>query len=161
LTLASSCTLGTNGMTWNFITLTNTTAQTYTISSALSISGTLTLGTGAVTTFAGTAGFTVATLTNASTGAITVNFKEAVTYTITTLFNCHTSRVGAIVLFTSSHGTTKANILMPNNGSNLCNVLASFTRIDASGGRSINSFGGTITDCTNVVSFYDLKTVSG
>jgi hypothetical protein len=161
LVLSASCTLDTSGMSFNNVTLSNTSAQVYTINSTLTTDGILTLGTGATTNFSGTSGFSTATLLCTSTGAITINFKESVTYTITTAFNCFTSRAGSIVLFTSSHASTKAIITMPNNGSNTCNVLASFTRIDASAGRSINTFGGTITDCLNVNQFYDYKTTTG
>ncbi len=151
----SACTLNTAGMTWRNVTLGNL-GGTYTINSLLTASLTLTLGTGVSTIFAGTAGFTVATLSHPSTaGGNTVTLKEAITYTITAAFNCNTTRVGSTVLFTSAHGTTRANILMPNNGSNLCNVLANFTRIDANGGRTITTFAGTITDCLNVRQFYD------
>jgi hypothetical protein len=159
LSLLGTCTLNTNGITWNNVTLTNTTGKTYTINSLLSISATLTIGNGATTTFAGSSGFTAATVTCVVTTAITVNFKESVTYTITASFSCFKSRTGSIVLFTSSHASTKANILMPNNGNNNCNLLASFTRIDASGGRTINTFNGTITDCTNIQSYTDRKPV--
>lgn len=160
LNLVTSCNLDTAGMTWNNVTLSNTTALTYTINSSLNAS-LLTFGTGASTIFAGTAGFTVDTLSHPSTvGGNTVTLKESITYTITAAFNCNTTRVGSTVLFTSAHGTTRANILMPNNGSNLCNVLANFTRIDASAGRSINVFGGTITDCININQYYDYKGVA-
>jgi hypothetical protein len=161
LGLSSSPFLDTNGVTWSNVTLSNTTAQTYTIESLFSISGTLTIGTGATTIFAGTAGFNVATLSCAATAVQTIAFKDGVTYTITQAFNCFSSRVGSIVLFTSSSGTVKANLVLPNNGNNLCNVLASFTRIDASGGRSITTFGGTVSDCVNVVQYYDWGVSAG
>ena len=157
LNLTSSCTL--IGGTYNNITLSNTTALTYTINTTtVTANGTLTIGTGATTTFAGTAGFTCATLSCANTGATTINFKESITYTITTALTCKDSRVGAIVLFTSSHASTKAILTLQNGASN--NVLASFTRIDASGGRPIRSFMGVISDCLNVENCNDLLTVS-
>ena len=155
LNLVTSCTLATSGITWNNITLSNTTALTYTINSLLSASGTLTIGTGATTTFAGTAGFSVGTLSCANTTATTINFKESITYTITTFLSAYFSRTGSIVLFTSSHATTKANLVLSNGAA--CNCLASFTRIDASGGRPIRSWNGAITDCINIVNFQDLK----
>jgi hypothetical protein len=37
-------------------------------------------------------------------------------------------------------------------------VLSNFTRIDASNGRTIRSFNGTITDCLNIVGFTDIAT---
>lgn len=149
-------TFDTNGIT--FSTVTFGINISYTINSLLS-SSTIDLSLGGQT-FAGTAGFTCATLSCSAIAASTISFKESVTYTITTLFDCHTSRLGSIILFTSSHASLRASILMPNNGNNLCNVLANFTRIDASGGRSICTFGGTVTDCLNVVSYTDYKNIS-
>jgi len=157
LNLTDNCTLNTDGMSWNNITLSNTTAKTYTISSLLSVLDTFTIGTGATTTFAGTAGWTAATVTNASTGATTVNFKEAITYTITTSLDAHTTRNGSSLLLTSSHASTKAKIVMTNPST--CNLLADLTRIDASGGRTLNSFGGVVTDCINCRQFFDYQNV--
>jgi hypothetical protein len=162
ITISASSTIVTGGKVWpNSVTLSNTTGLTYTINTnTFNILGTLTIGTGAVTTFAGTAGFTVATLSCANTTATTINFKESITYTITASFSCSASRVGSIVLFTSSHASTRANLVMPNNGSNTCNVLASFTRIDASGGRTINTFNGTLVDVVNIREFHDFQPVA-
>ena len=159
LVISASSTIVTGGKVWpNSVTLSDTTGLTYTINTnAFEITGTLNLGVGASTTFAGTAGFIVGTLSSIDTDASTITLKESITYTINALFSCYLSRVGSVVLFTSAHASTKANILMPNNGTNICNVLADFTRIDASGGRSINTFGGTITDCLNVNQYYDYK----
>jgi len=158
LVISASSTILTGGKVWpNSVTLSNTTGLTYTINTnAFEISGTLTIGTGANTTFAGTHGFTVGTLTNISTQVATITLKEAVTYRINSAFTCNTSRVGSIVLFTSAHASTKALINFPNNGTVTCNVLASFTRIEVTG-RSINTFAGTVTDCINVNQFYDYK----
>ena len=157
LNLTSSCTL--IGGTYNNITLSNTSSLTYTINTTtVNANGTLTIGTGGTTTFAGTAGFTVATLSCANTAATTINFKESITYTITSSLSAYLSRTGSIVLFTSSHASTKAILTLRNGAS--CNCLANFTRIDASNGRPIRSWNGTITDCTNIVTFQDLRTVS-
>jgi hypothetical protein len=159
LNLTASCTLDTAGMDWNIITTTTTTSQTYTINSTLS-AATLNLGTTTSQTFEGTAGFTVGTLSCSATGAQTINLKESVTYTITSSLSCFTSRVGSIVLFTSSHASTKAIITLTNNVTTICNVLANFTRIDASGGRTINGFNSVITDCINIREYHDLQTVA-
>jgi hypothetical protein len=161
LHLTNGCILDTFGVLWNNVTLTDTTAQTYTINSLLNISNTLTLGTGASTIFAGTSGFTTGTLLCNVTAAASITLREGVTYTINNAFTAYLSRIGAILLFTSSSGSIKANLVMPNNGNNICNVLASFTRIDASGGRSICTFNGTITDCINVISYTDYPTIKG
>jgi hypothetical protein len=124
----------------------------------LTITGTLSLGSSIDPTFAGTAGFSCGTLTYGTISAHIVTLANGITYTITGTFNCYLSRNGSSPLFTSDHATNKA-ILTLNNGAT-CNVLANFTRIDASAGRTINTFNGTATSCLNVVPFNDLKTVS-
>jgi len=155
LTVTGSTTFNTNGMSWNNITATTST-QTWTINSLLTCTGTLSVGV-ATTTFGGSAGWTTATFTGTNTAAITITFAHSVTYTITTAFTCNTSRVGSIYNFTSDDGTIKAIITL-NQGAT-CNVLASFTRIDASAGRSIVTFNGTVTTCLNVVEKHDYGTI--
>jgi hypothetical protein len=126
----------------------------------ITISGDLFIGTLSITagaTFTGTNGWQCVTLSNTSTAATTITLQNLVTYTITNSFSCFSSRVGSAVLFTSNHASNRANLVMVNPS--LCNVLASFTRIDASGGRTINSFGGTIIDSPNVRQFYDYQPV--
>ena len=158
LSLASTCTLDTDPVIWPTVTLTNTTAKTYTINSSFTVSGTLTLGTGATTIFAGTAGWTCGTLSHTGTSAATIALKEAITYTVTTLLSCFTTRTGSSLLFSSAHGSTKA-ILTLSWGAT-CRCKANFTRIDASGGRPIRSFNATLTDTLNCVSISDLKTMA-
>jgi len=161
LVISASSTILTGGKVWpNSVTLSNTTGLTYTINTnAFEISGTLTTGTGATTTFAGTAGFIVNTLRLLPISAATINLKDGITYRVTTLLHGDESRTGSVLLLTSSHGTNKANITLDNGAS--CRLLADLTRIDASGGRVLRSFDGVITDCVNVVSITDLKTVAG
>lgn len=156
LQFTGASTLDTNGITWNNITL---NAGTFTINSLLSFTGTFTiLLSGGFAIFAGTAGFSGTTFICSSAAGGTISLKESITYTITSSFTCNQSRVGNTVLVTSSHASTKANLLMPNNGNNTCNVNASFTRIDASGGRSINTFNGVCTDVINIREFHDRQT---
>tara|TARA_R110000868_G_scaffold96848_6_gene266368 strand:+ start:2127 stop:3677 length:1551 start_codon:yes stop_codon:yes gene_type:complete len=156
LSVITGRTLDTAGISWDTVSINGST--TLTLNSLLT-ANTITMG--AISpTFAGTSGFTCATLSCTSTVAATISFKESITYTITSSLSCPSSRVGSIVLFTSSHASTKANILMPNNGSNTCNVLASFTRIDASGGRTINTFNGTLVDVINIREFHDFQPVA-
>jgi hypothetical protein len=149
--------IDTDGMTWNNIT-TPTLNQTITINSTLTIAGVLNCSTSTI--FAGTSGFNTNTFLNQAINVVTITLQNSVTYTINNLFDAHTSRIGSIVLFTSDHASLRANILMPNNGNNSCNILANFRRIDASGGRTIPTFNGTITDCLNIVEFHDLPTSS-
>lgn len=152
LTISASTTLNTAGVTWNNITIANTT--TVTINSLLTLTGTLTLNQSAIT-FAGTAGFTTATLTELSQSSRTITFNDGVTYTITTALNAFNSRTGSILTFTSDDATNLA-IFDVKQGC-VCNVLANFTRIDASPGRPILSFNGTITGCKNVFAYTDVK----
>lgn len=154
LTFAASTTLNTNGITWNNITVSN--SATLTVNSLFSVAGTMTIGAGVTLTFAGTSGITVNTLTCSHTGAATITLVNTVTYTIITAFNAFNSRTGSILLFTSDHASNKA-ILILAYASTTCNVLASFTRIDASGGRPIITFNGTITTCINIVSQTNVK----
>jgi hypothetical protein len=154
LQLNSSCTIDTTGMSWNNVSA-NSSVITVTLNSLLTASGTLTLQN---TTFTGTTGFTVGTLTTLNFTNFTVTLKESITYTVTSSLSAFASRVGSILLFTSSHASNKA-ILTLQNGAN-CNCLASFTRIDASGGRPIRTFMGTITDCNNIERCDDLFTVA-
>lgn len=151
ITVGASTTFDTNGISFNNITLTASTI-TLTINSLLTITGTFTNSSN--TTFAGTAAFSIATFACNQTSANTITFKNSLTYTITTAFNAFNSRTASILLFTSDDGTLKANLTL-NNGAT-CNVLASFTRIDASGGRPILSFNGTITTCINVFAYSDV-----
>lgn len=153
LTVDGASTLNTNGISWNNITF--SASLTVTISSLLTATGTMTISNGIALIFSGTAGWTVGTLTANHLSAATTTLVHNLTYTITTAFNCFASRTGSIALFTSDDGTTKA-ILTLNNGAT-CNVLAAFTRIDASGGRPILSFNGTITTCFNIVAQTDVQ----
>lgn len=156
LNLEQGCTLDTNGITWENVTMTTST-QTFTLNSLFNISGTFNILS---STISGTSGFTCATLLCSTTGVTTISLKEAVTYTVTSALTCYLSRVGAVVLFTSAHATTKAILTLQNNAGTICNVLADFTRIDASGGRTINTFASTITDCLNVRQYFDSQNVA-
>jgi len=141
---------------WPNITLGG--AGTFTLNSLLLVSGTLTLDYGS-NTFLGTAGFTVGTLTTSSTILNNINFifNTGNTYTITSSLYA----VGTLsnpTVFRSIDAVSRVNFVL-NNGAS-CTSNINFTRIDASGGRPINAWNGTITDCINVRSFTDLRTVS-
>ena len=156
-TLSGNCTLNNiAGITWSSISTTN--ASTCTLNSLLTMTGTLSIFAGS--SFTGTAGFTCGTLTGGAGGvtAATTTLQAGITYTVTSALTINSSRVGAINTFTSSSPTVKA-ILTLSPGAT-CNVLSNFTRIDASNGRTIRSFNGTITDCSNIVAFTDIG-VSG
>jgi hypothetical protein len=156
LNLTDSCTLNTNGMTWNTVSTTATSGKTYTLNSLLSAS-TITIQ-GSTVTFSGTSGFSTTTLSCPSTNAQTITLAASITYTITSNFTCNSSQVGGIVAFVSSTPGTQYKINLTNPGT--CNVLANFTDADASGGRSITTFNGTISNCNNVVSYPDYVTIA-
>lgn len=156
LTINSSSTLDASGVSWNNITLTAT--QTLTINSLLLMTGTLSISNAVAPTFAGTAGWTCASLSVPGANSSVLTLKNGITYTITTALTSFMTRIGSNTLFTSDDGAIKA-ILTLQSGST-CNVIASFTRIDAGAGRTIWTFNGTVTNSTNINSFTDLKTVS-
>lgn len=152
----ASCTLNTAGITWNNVIF---TAGTYTVTnnSLLTVTS-LFYAVGSAITMAGTAGFTAHTLTFQNQTANTHTFVEGITYTITNALNSLTCPPSNKVILISSHATNKAIITL-NQGAT-CSATASFTRIDASGGRTINSFNGVATSCLNINTYTDLKTVS-
>lgn len=137
-------------------TLTFSITATITLSGLLTVNGTMSILNGVVLTFAGAFGWTIQTFLSNHSSAATLTLVNGITYIITISFNASASRIGSIFLITSDHATNKA-ILTLNNGAS-CNVFASFTRIDASAGRPIYSFNGTITTCLNIYSFTDALT---
>jgi len=167
LSIATACTLNTNGMSWANITLsaaltltisspltltgnfTISAASTLTINGLLTVAGTLTLPNAAVT-FAGISGFTVGTLTNTAITATRIyTFEEAITYTITTDWTCvHTAAQTVRFTVTSADGATKAIITL-NYGATQKVFFLDPTRIDSSLGQPIFSFTGAITDSYN------------
>ncbi len=158
ITISATSTIAPNGKVWPN-SMTFSAAATYTISTLLTVLGTLQLPDAAVT-IAGTGGFTVGTLSSiASAATRTYTFNDAATFTITTAFNAFQSRVGAILVITSDDAVNKVPITLQQGAT--CNVFASLTRVDASGGKTIWAFNGTITTCTNVLTFTDQKTVIG
>jgi hypothetical protein len=157
LFVAPEFTFDTYGIAWNNISL-YATGGIITVNSLI-VANSIDLGAISMS-FLGTGGFETNNLICNHISALTITLQNSVTYQINEQFLCRSSRVGSIVLFTSNHASLRANLLMPNNGNNTCNVLASFTRIDASGGRSINTFGGTVTDCININQYYDYKPVA-
>jgi len=157
LIVSASSTIVTNGKTWPNNLQINTGTTITINTSNLIVSGSLILA--GTVTFAGTNVWNCNTLSHTGVSAFTVTLKESLEYVVTNSFSCFNSRTGSILLFTSAHASTKA-LLKLNSGAT-CKCLANFTRIDSSSGRVIRSFNGTITDCVNIVSITDLKTVAG
>jgi hypothetical protein len=155
LFLNGNCTLNTNGINWSGVA--TQTALTCILSSPLYIIGLFNFGSGALNFTGSSFGFSCNSLTIPSaTGSNTITLAAGITYIVRSSLTTNTTRIGAIQVFTSSSLTIKA-ILTINQGAT-CNVLANFTRIDASNGRTIRSFNGTITDSINIVAFTDIAT---
>ncbi len=123
-----------------------TAAATLTINTnTLVMSGTLTLPNAAVT-FAGTAGFTTATLTNTSYNATRITtFTAALVYTVTTAF----SNVGTTAAIRQTLTAANATTFLLNGLATQDIGYADPTNMNAAGGQTIFSFRGTITTSTN------------
>lgn len=140
----NTTTMNTAGMTWSVVSF--LTGATVTINSLLTTNA-ITIGAISAVTFAGTAGWTVNNNFTCTQGTgFTMTLKDGVTYKVLGIFTSATAKVSAPHLYTSSHATNKANLSIPG----WANTNANFTRIDASGGKPINTWNGVITTCTNI-----------
>lgn len=147
--------LDTSGTSVNFRNLTITSSCTNCrLDSPASITGTTIVETGV--NFSGSAGFTTASFSSTTTTAQTIAFNTGGTFNITSAMVANTSRVGSILTFSGVSSTNRSKLFL-NQGAT-CNVLANFTNIDASSGRTINTFNGTVTNSLNVRSFTDIPT---
>ena len=141
LGILTSCTLNTNGITWNII---NIAVSTVTLNSLLTATGTVTI-TGDVT-FNGTSSFTFGSFICATVGKI-ITLKSTFTYTITASIVITGTLVSRIA-FVSSIGGSKAILTLQNGATqdlDYCNA----TDIDSSLGATMWSYKGTITTCSN------------
>ena len=155
LKINGAVTLNTDGM--SFITVSVNSNITVTLNSTLTVTGTL--GLPFVNTFSGTSGFVVGTLTKAvaSGGSPILTLQNGVTYIINNSFI--TRNTGSVNnTITSNDATLRANLILTNGAT--CNVRGNFTRINATGGRTINTWNSTVTDCLNVRNFTDFQGVS-
>ncbi len=147
LYLQTTCTINTSAVSWYGVYI---TAGTITINSLLTVTGTLRIPNAAIT-FAGTAGWTVGTLTNSSiTADRTITFAAGITYTITTAFTIVHSGAASTVTYTfiSSHAANKAIIILLTGATQNVRMVDP-TRIDSSGGQTIYSQLGVITTSNN------------
>lgn len=147
----ATVTLNTAGIIWNNIS--TTLAGTITLNSLLTSTGTLNLFAVATVTFAGSFGFTVATLTNTTTSNVTLTLVNGVTYTVTTALTIKDARVSNPQLIKSASAGNQA-ILILNYGAT-CNCNANFTDITAVGGRTIFTFNGVLSNTANINTFTD------
>lgn len=144
LSISVSCTLNTNGMSWNNIFV----GASLTLNSLLTATGTLTLSNTNIT-FSGTAGFTVGTLTNTTlTAARTYTLASTKTYTITVAFTSNTNTSTIRPTFRSSVAASQA-ILTLNAGATQDLKFVNATDIDSSLGQTINSNKAVLSNATN------------
>jgi hypothetical protein len=148
------CTLDTAGMVWNSINAQN--CPSIIINSLLTATSLSVTSIG----FGGTHGFIVTNFirNQAASSPHTVTFVNSLTYTVTGVLTVINTSNLLSVTFTSDNPTLRTNLILREGAT--CNVCANFTRIDASGGRPINTWNRTATDCLNVRSFTDLQTVA-
>lgn len=152
LSIGSSCTLNTTGMSWANITL--TAAVTITINSLLTVTGTLTMPNAAVT-FAGSAGWTVATFTNTTITATRIwTFTAARTYTVTTAFTT-VHAAAQTVRFTFTAASSTNFVLGPGATQDVGFVDP--TNLNASTGQAIFTYHGVVTTSPNWVSAYPIN----
>jgi hypothetical protein len=153
--ITGAITLNTNGMSFNTVNVFNNI--TVTLNSTLTVTGTLTPSFN--NTFSGTSGFIVGTLSKvlSSGGSLTLTLQNGVTYIINNSFATrNTANLNNFI--TSNDATLRANLILTNGAT--CNVSGNFTRINATGGRTINTWNSTVTNCLNVRNFTDLQGVS-
>jgi hypothetical protein len=126
-----------------------------TLNTTLNVSGTFAPGSTAGSfPFIGVAGFDIGTFTPSVTTGAPLILRNGNTYIIRNI----TGGIGSAAPIQSDSATLRANIILPQGGT--CNTRVNFTRIDATGGRTINTWSGVVTDCVNVRRYTDLQTVA-
>ena len=154
----SGITLDTNPIIWTNINLVSNAAVTYNINSQLIATGTMIMAYNGATTFQGSAGFTVGILTFGSSYGLSVNhsFKYGNNYIVTNGLALNANG-GATPNFVSSDATNRVSFTLQQGAT--CSVNINFTRINASAGRTINTWNGVPNDSLNVRTYSDLVTV--
>lgn len=142
------------GVTWNILAF--TAGGSITLNQPL-VSNTIQLYTAGAVVFAGAFSWTCNNLLLVTNFTGSVSLVNGLTYTINTSFNT-TSVASGIYTFQSNSATIKAKLVLGYNAT--CIVSTNFIRIDASGGRTINTWNGNATDCINVNRYTDLQTVA-
>lgn len=128
------------------------------LTGSLTVNGTCSLGN-STQTFSGSNGFTVGVLQSTIlTTSGSLNLAAGPTYTVTNGILMNTSRPVGLLNITSMDPVKRAILTLRRGAS--CNLTGILTRIDASGGRPINTFASTVTDCINVNSYTDLVSVA-
>jgi fibronectin-binding autotransporter adhesin len=148
----SGTTFDTAGMTWAHIV---TNAGTITINSLLSMTDNLSSPLAAVT-FAGTAGFDLGGLVinSTSASAMTWILVSGITYRVRAGLTANVQAATSLKELKSSVPGTQARLTL--DAAATCNIgYWKFTDIDASGGRAVNIFNGTVVNSKNVIPYID------
>lgn len=106
--------------------------------------------------FSGSAGFIAGTLINSTNQGVSY-FAPGVEYRITSGMFVSASALSKTTY--SSFSSSSLAILTLDQGA-VCNVVANFTRIDASRGRTINTFTSVVSSSVNVRSYSDIPTTA-
>lgn len=138
LTLTAACTLNTNGISWNNITLAGGTT-TYTLSSSLTCTGTMSMVGGVSYTFSGAYNISVGTLANGVTSTA-ANFILVASQTLTISTSIQLDRA---VTVKSATGSSLTNLVYNGTPANCKVVGCLFTDVDASGGNPIYNYLGS------------------
>lgn len=151
-------TLNTNGIIWNNIYFNNANISLF-LSSSLYCNGDLILGQYAVFNISGKEFNVSRIISNIVSTGTTFTIPSSSFHIVRDGLFISSSRIGANSTITSNSATERTYLtLLPNA---LCNTHANFTRIDASLGRPIRTFNGTITDCRNIEQLTDIITSAG
>ena len=155
LSIRGDITFDTLGMTWNSMNVTSASNYIITLESTLNLIGDLTFSAaGAVTdTFAGDSGFVVAgKLGTVGSGAAGWNLQltPAITYRAGSLiFNEQDPSFTKLI--SSTVAGTRATLII--DGGTVSVVEVDFKDIDASGGKTIYTIGGAVTNSVNINSY--------
>lgn len=158
LTIQGTCTLSTNGMNWATInmnpspSLTNITITLNSLLSATNLANTNNMTSYAIT-FAGSAGFTVTNL-NIANGLGALTLTNGNTYTVTTSIYNYSASNSTHNKINSVTPGTKVTLTL-NNGASCNLAYVDGTDIDSSGGRTITTWKGTLSNTTNWLSYGD------
>lgn len=150
-------TLNTAGIIWNNVTITASENSPISLSSLLTVTGTLNLSGSVIydMAFTGAAGFTCGTLNLGGYQFITLTAGN--TYTIkTALTLASASLTSSHAKFTSSHATNKVTFIL-GPGATQSVTLVDFVRVDASGGQTIFTFNGVITTSYNIINSWPIN----
>lgn len=139
LLINTACTLTTNGINWNNITI---SAGTTTINSLLTINGVLSVAVTSAVIFDGTSGVACNTF-SCTTAGRTITLKNGITYTVTsdlTLTGTNASRI-TVKSSTTTHAHLDLQVGATQNV-----TYTNATWIDSSGGQTINTNVGTLSN---------------